>query len=207
MPEHRPVDRAHRGAGNVLAEYVTEMATQKSHCYVDETGQDTKGALFLVAVVVVERERSTVIDFLEAVERETAKGTVKWRKARRDARVAYLRRAFAAAPLRGRLFYRAVRGTAAYREQTLITIARAVAAVRSAPQYKAPVFIDGLPRADVRAVVVGLRKRGVATEKVRGLRDEVSALVRLDDAVAGVARDQLEGDTTAAELLRPGRAA
>ena len=38
------------------------MAIKKLYCYVDETGQDTKGALFLVTVVV---ENLNVIEALQ----------------------------------------------------------------------------------------------------------------------------------------------
>ena len=33
--------------------------TQKFYCYVDETGQDTQGELFIVSVVIADQERET----------------------------------------------------------------------------------------------------------------------------------------------------
>lgn len=33
---------------------------RKCYCYVDETGQDTKGSLFLVSVVIVQSDRNEI---------------------------------------------------------------------------------------------------------------------------------------------------
>lgn len=46
---------------------------QKIYCYVDETGQDTKGELFLVSVVIAKDERDNLIEKLEEIERSTRK--------------------------------------------------------------------------------------------------------------------------------------
>ncbi len=47
---------------------------QKIYCYVDETGQDTKGEFFLVSVVIAKDERDNLIEKLEEIERSTGKG-------------------------------------------------------------------------------------------------------------------------------------
>lgn len=41
------------------------MNAKKLYCYVDETGQDTKGKLFIVVVVIVENSKEEFITFLE----------------------------------------------------------------------------------------------------------------------------------------------
>ncbi len=51
--------------------------TQKIYCYVDETGQDTHGDLFIVSVIVSDQERNQVIALCEKIEQETGKGRVK----------------------------------------------------------------------------------------------------------------------------------
>ena len=53
---------------------------QKLYCYVDETGQDTKGDLFLVALVVTGSERDELIREAERIEETSGKGLMKWRK-------------------------------------------------------------------------------------------------------------------------------
>jgi len=53
---------------------------QNLYCYVDETGQDTHGAFFLVAVVIVEEERVYLQAALEQIEQQSQKGHLKWQK-------------------------------------------------------------------------------------------------------------------------------
>jgi len=47
---------------------------QKLYCYVDETGQDTKGRLFLVSVVIPGKERESIKEKLETIEKKSRKG-------------------------------------------------------------------------------------------------------------------------------------
>jgi hypothetical protein len=42
--------------------------TEKLYCYVDETGQDTRGDLYIVSVVVADDERDRSIELCEAIE-------------------------------------------------------------------------------------------------------------------------------------------
>jgi hypothetical protein len=46
---------------------------QKLYCFVDETGQDTSGRLFIVSVVVAPKERQALSGTLRAIEVETGK--------------------------------------------------------------------------------------------------------------------------------------
>jgi hypothetical protein len=63
----------------------------KLYCYVDETGQDTKGELFLVAVLLKESSKlETLQKKLEKTERRTGKRQLKWKKTNRDTKKKYL---------------------------------------------------------------------------------------------------------------------
>jgi hypothetical protein len=55
---------------------------QKLYAYVDESGQDTLGELFLVSVVVTGEAREGLRKKLRTIERASGKQTKKWRKAR-----------------------------------------------------------------------------------------------------------------------------
>lgn len=66
--------------------------------------------------------------------------------------------------------------------------------------YEASVYIDGLSKADRSIVHAGLRNHYIHVKRVRGMRDESNALIRLADAIAGFARDYLEGDEYAKPL-------
>ena len=76
---------------------------QKLYCYVDETGQDTKGALFIVSVVIAENERDSLIKQLETIERASGKGRRKWIHTRRKARATYIRDVLDAPEFKGKL--------------------------------------------------------------------------------------------------------
>ncbi len=50
----------------------------KLFCYVDETGQHTYGALFVVSVVIAGKERDELFKICETIETKTGKRT-KWK--------------------------------------------------------------------------------------------------------------------------------
>ena len=64
---------------------------EKLYAYVDETGQDTQGTLFLLAVVVVGNERDILLRWLENMEYETGKRLRSWHKSSHRVRIAYIR--------------------------------------------------------------------------------------------------------------------
>ena len=174
----------------------------KLYAYADESGQDTHGVLFLVAVVVVSDERDALLDWLEGVEQDTRKGRVPWHRTRPRARAAYVERVLSDRRMLGALFYAAHRmaGAVPYRTLTLDTVADALEWRAGGRPYKATVVIDGLRREEVRAVGIELRRRRIPAKKVRGARDESHALVRLADALAGFVRDAEEGHREHAAL-------
>lgn len=86
-----------------------------------------------------------------------------------------------------------------YVELTTEAVARAVTA-KQGRRAKLTVIIDGLNQAEVRRVGTGLRQRGLHVRKVRGLRDESDAILRLADAMAGFLRDLTEGCPYAQQL-------
>ena len=63
---------------------------QKLYAYVDESGQDTQGAMFLVSVVVAGEARDAARKALQDIERASGKRARKWTRARVRERVAYM---------------------------------------------------------------------------------------------------------------------
>jgi len=178
---------------------------EKIYCYVDETGQDTRGNLFVVSVVVTDQDRDRAIQLCEEIERETGKGKVKWIKTRYDRRLAYIRRILQEPIFRGRLHFAAYRNTRDYLWLTVVTVAQAIAALGQR-MYKATVLIDGLPRSRQRWVGSHLRKMGVRVRKVRGVgKEESDALIRLADALCGFVRAAIEGQEVMRELFERGK--
>jgi len=183
---------------------VKHKRKQKLYCYVDETGQDTAGKLYIVSVVIAQKDRDEIEKILEKIEKETGKGKTKWTRSKKEFKIAYLERVLTNKAFRRKIFHSFSKDTRAYRELTLITIASAITNVKEKDDYKASIFIDGLQRTQIFRVGSGLRKIGVQTQKVRGIRDESSAIIRLADTVAGLVREQAEGIGYAKKLYKIG---
>ena len=73
---------------------------------------------------------------------------------------------------------------------------------RTDAEYKAAVFVDGLPKSQIRWFGSELRRLHVRTDKVRGVRDEqADALIRLADALCGLVGASLSGSSDLSPLL------
>ncbi len=166
---------------------------QKLYCYVDETGQDTKGAMFLVVVVITAEDPDALRSALERIEQVSTKGARKWFKTNRARRVAYIRELVQSGLCINDICFSAYENSLEYLNLTVLTTAKAILA-RSHEPYEATVLIDGLGKTERRVVAHGLRKLRVNVRKVRGVKDEADALIRLADAIAGFVRDCFEGD-------------
>lgn len=177
--------------------------TTKLYCYVDETGQDTQGRLFLVAVVVTGQERELLRTLCEAVEARSGKGSRKWSKTSAERRFAYAQGVVEQRPFVGKLHYAIFEGTADYLTATVQAIAETLE-TGATGDYDATVFIDGLSRSLERAVGLNLRRSGSHVKKVRGLDDESDALMRLADAICGLVRGALEGESELMALYQRG---
>ncbi len=178
----------------------TRSPIHKLFCYVDETGQDTQGRLFVVAVVVTESVRDDLRQQCMAIESESGKGQRKWVKSKRDRRLAYIRQVLALPALKGRCCFAAYYDHLDYLEATVQAIAGSLRLAESGV-YQATVLIDGLPRSEEREVGLHLRRLGVSTKKVRGVNDETDVLIRLADAMCGFVRAALEGQPDMRGLL------
>lgn len=174
----------------------------KFYCYVDETGQDTRGNVFIVSVVVSADERDELRRICEAIERQTGKNRMKWTDAAFGRRLAYIRRVLETAVIRGKLNFAAYRNSRDYATMTIATISSALT-ITDDLDYEATIFIDALPRTLERQVGLKLRRLGIHAKKVRGVRkDESDALIRLADAVCGFVRGALEGEPALSGLFK-----
>ncbi|MBI4040034.1 hypothetical protein HY389_01625, partial [Candidatus Daviesbacteria bacterium] len=71
------------------------MAPQKLYCYVDETGQDTQGRVFIVSVIITKEDREEITKILEKIEKDSGKGKTKWYKTKAEFKITYLERMLA----------------------------------------------------------------------------------------------------------------
>ncbi|HEY4361439.1 MAG TPA: DUF3800 domain-containing protein [Bryobacteraceae bacterium] len=175
---------------------------QKIYCYVDESGQDTKGDLFLVALVVTGTERDELVREAERIEHTSGKGIIKWRKTRLERKTAYLRAILTSPQFSGKLFYaRYTKTKGAYLDLMALSAARAILG-KAEQEFSATVVVDGLHESEVWHFSRVLRSLRVPVRKVRGVKDESNSLIRLADALAGFVRDYLEGEEYAAKIDR-----
>ena len=177
------------------------MSVKKLYCYVDETGQDTKGKFFLVAVVLEEKEDLEILQSkLDEVEKSTKKNRLKWTKAPFKVRVEYLLRLADIRELKGSIFYSAYQDTKEYIPLTSLTIAKAVLS-KEEDDYTVTIIIDGLKDREMQDVRKELKKLKINYRKIRGMKDEQDPILRLADSIAGFLRDSLENQSYAKSIL------
>ncbi len=172
---------------------------QKIYAFVDESGQETNGALFLVSVIVTGQEYERLNEMLIEIEERSRKSLKKWSRARFEYRVAYIEAVIALPLFRGLIFFSRYTNSQAYFDLTVETTAKAIHH-KNKEAAPATVIVDGLSGRDVDRFKTRLRGSGVNVRKVRGARDESEPIVRLADAVAGFVRDFLEGQPYAPKL-------
>jgi hypothetical protein len=174
----------------------------KLYCYVDESGQDTLGRLFVVSVVIVGREsRDRLEKVLADIEQASGKREKKWQEAKFEQRLLYLTGVLEVRDLQRQLFAAKYETTKEYESLTTFTIAQAVNTVAT-EEYRVIIVIDGLSNAARQRVKRDLKKLKITYDKVIGGRDQSSALLRLADAMAGLLRDFWEGQEYAKEWYK-----
>lgn len=175
---------------------------QKFYCYVDETGKDTNGRFFLVSVIVSEKElREGIEASLERFERDTKKYDRKWRGTKHEIRIDYLHRVLQIKKLRRNIFYATYQNQKDYIPLIAQTIIKVVP-LKAKGEYQATIIIDGINEAEQNLVRRLLKEAHIRYRKIRGPKDESTALLRLADAFAGLLRDYHEGEPYAYELYR-----
>lgn len=179
------------------------MTVSRLFCYVDESGLDARSRLLVVAVIIAGEERDLLRQVCERVEIESGKGRVKWSWAAPEKRLAYVGSMLTEPILRGKAWYETHPLPKHYLNLTVHTIARALEST-GAQEYRATVLIDGLPAAQEHVVGRQLHRMGVRTRKVRGIRDEGDALIRLADALCGLVRGATEGNKEMSRVLERG---
>jgi hypothetical protein len=156
---------------------------------VDESGQDTKGLIFVVSVLVFETEKNDILTALEAAEKESQKKNLKWNKSKHEFRKAYIEKISNMEILGGKIFFEIFSDTKKYIELTSYATAKAVLR-KSDGGYKATIFVDGFKKREVEKFIKGLRDLKIRTRKVRGVKkDENNVFIRLVDSICGLVRD------------------
>ena len=178
---------------DIIQELEGKMAgAKKLYCYVDETGQDTEGDIFVVSVIVPEN-RDELLEYLGKLEAKSGKHRLKWGRAKPANRLWYIEEIFGQRKYPLEVYYSVYRETKEYKNSTVLSIAKAIHAIEDFKEKQFTILIDGLNKKDQRYYGFQLHRLGVPARKVRGIRkDENDALIRLADAVCGFVRDVFE---------------
>lgn len=173
---------------------------KKLYCFVDETGQDTKGEFFLVSIVLKEK------DELDGLEQKLLKiessndRFLRWKKLSFEDKINLLDQLGKISELKKAIYYSVYHDSLAYTPLVSLSIAKAVLA-QGGDETITTVTIDGLNDKDRTIVSHELKKLKIRYRKVRGLKDEQSVFLRLAHIFANFLRDYKEKQKYAIEAM------
>jgi hypothetical protein len=169
---------------------------KKIYCYVDETGQDTAGKMFIVVVCIVEQDKEAIEKKVLDIEKESGKKTQKWRQASHTSRHQYLKKIVFANELLFSVYISAFTKTREYDLAAILGIGKAIHFHKKDNlEVAALIYVDGLQASKRLFYGSQLRKLGINVKKVQGVRrDESNVFIRVSDAFAGFVRDARDSE-------------
>ena len=172
------------------------LKKNKIYCYVDESGQDTNGELFIVVAAIFQKDREKFETKLRQIENISDKKR-KWSKSNQKRNILYIKKIARDKEFIETIFYSVETNKSrnkSYLDITISTIASAID-LSKYQSTKAVILIDGLQKSQVRLVSTRLRRVGLSIEKVRGVKkDENNIFIRLVDSFAGFIRENVQND-------------
>ncbi len=142
---------------------------QKIYCYVDESGQDTKGKLFIVSIIVTEKDRDLLQKEVEKIELISKKGKLKWGRSNKKLKLAYLNQVISIFRQSSSLRYSVFKNTKDYDLATIVAISKALHYEARKIKYKSIIYIDALSKTKKPEYARELRKLGISTQMLDGL--------------------------------------
>src|SRR5437879_2315333 len=180
------------------------MSTQKLYAYVEETGQDTHGRIFVVTVVISDENYQQLITLCEAYEQASQKGRTKWHGTNPQARLEFMRLVIGDNRFQGVLCYSKFQNQLRpnFDAFTVDTLAGVISSKLDTSHYVVEAWIDGLSESKRTEYANRIRAKGLKNVSLHRVRKEQSnTLIRLADALAGLLRDALEDKYPAAVQL------
>jgi hypothetical protein len=175
---------------------------KKLYAYIDESGQDTKGSLFIVSILVTEQNRDLLPKNLEHAEITSKKRNIKWRKTSHARRKEYIEKLFSIENLRGSIFFDTFHESKEYIKLSSLATAKAILKKVGRNNYQVTIFVDGLKKGEMSTFSKGLKDLGIKTRKVRGVKkEENNVFIRLVDALCGLIRDKNDNGEWATKTL------
>jgi len=175
---------------------------KKIYCFVDETGQDTKGKSFHIVVVIIEgRAVELIRKSLIVVESKTSKGFKKWGRTDLNTRKTYIGQTTSLIKGGGHIFYAVFHNSKEYVALTAFALVQAILSY-SDKKVECSIIIYGLKESDQKKTLSVIKNFHIRYRKVRGLKDQSEPILRLADSIAGLVRDEDEGESYAEGLLQ-----
>ncbi|MDP1743334.1 MAG: DUF3800 domain-containing protein [Candidatus Amesbacteria bacterium] len=174
----------------------------KIYCFVDETGQDTAGRLFIVVIIVIKNLFIDEIrEGLSEIEKITGKHKSKWGKAKHEIRSRYIKSTIKLIKKSGHVYYASFFQTKEYVALTAFTLAQAILMYSDKLPMESTIIIDGLKSSEQEKVSRLMKIFNIKYAKIRGARDESEPVLRLADSIAGLVRDAEEKNDVSQKLL------
>lgn len=175
---------------------------QKLYCYVDETGQDTRGNIFIVSVVITTQFQEEIAEFIKGIEKSSGKGQFKWGRAILKQRIKFISKIFNQCRNKLTICYSVYKETLEFKNSTVLTIAKSINTLENFQEHTFNIYVDGLSKKDERYYGSHLHHLGIHTKKVKGVKkDQNNPMIRLADSVCGFIRDVIEDDTGEAGII------
>ncbi|TSC85357.1 MAG: hypothetical protein G01um101416_911 [Microgenomates group bacterium Gr01-1014_16] len=188
---------------------MTQQTKQKLYCFVDESGQDTaaqsgRTLIFVVAITIFGNNRDEIEKTCLTYEKISGKFR-KWNKERKEKRLKYITLILNDKRFKQSIYFSSLgpfENKPDYDLQTQIGIKRAFVHMPLPEKYEVDIFIDGISETKQVEYKRRLRNLNIRVHRIRRARDESYPLIRLADAVAGTARQAIEGNKEALALIR-----
>jgi Protein of unknown function (DUF3800) len=168
---------------------------QKLCCFVDESGQETSGRIFVVTVIISGERYKQLMTLCETYERLSQKGRRKWHSADPKPRLDFIRLVIGDSRFEGVLCYSTFQNQVkpAFDAFTVDTLASVIASKLDKGHYVVEAWIDGLSKTKRTEYANSLRGKGLQNVHLHRVRKEDSnALIRLADSLAGLLRDAID---------------
>lgn len=176
--------------------------SRRFYCYVDETGQDTKGNIFIVSVIITAKSQEEIAVFIREIEASSGKSQFKWGRAVLKQRLEFIDQIFSQSKNKLAVYYSVYKDTTEFKNSTVLTIAKSINAREDYKKHTFNIYVDGLSKKDERYYGSQLHHLGIHTKKVKGVKkDENNPMIRLADSICGFVRDVMEKSTEEAEKI------
>jgi hypothetical protein len=166
------------------------MKKIKVTTFTDESGQDVSSKIFVVCTAICE---SSDVEFLnkELLDIENKSGkTKKWYKSSNKTRASYVKKILQSKVLsKTKIYYSEYGDKTEYSRLVGSHIAKSIINYVADSDYKAKIFIDKTNKPVLEQIKKEIKAFRVHYQKIRGLSDGSSSLIRLADSLCGIVRD------------------